>query len=89
MNCAFFCLTSVNISKHHQAMIDRNHMRAARSLLSWSQIDLARAAGLGASTIMSIEQGRNITESAGKKILEAFARAGVEVTEGGVAWKRE
>lgn len=65
-------------------MIDRNHIKAARALLDWSQPDLARAAGLSISTIATIEQGRNMPDRTAKKILDAFAQAGVRVNDRGV-----
>jgi DNA-binding XRE family transcriptional regulator len=68
--------------------MDRKHMKAARSLLSWSQADLARAAGLSTPTISTIEQGRNMPEETEKKIVDAFDRAGVQITGRGVEWKQ-
>ena len=60
-------------------------VKAARSLLGWSQGDLAQASGVSIPTIKRLEAqdgdlgGRASTASA---ILEALRRAGVEFTNG-------
>jgi transcriptional regulator with XRE-family HTH domain len=61
-----------------------NQIRAARGLLDWTVSDLAKRAGVGTTTISSIETGK----SAGsldvlKNIYFAFRVAGVELTEEG------
>jgi len=41
-------------------MITPAQCRAARALLDWSQLDLAKAAHLGLSTIRDFEKGRRV-----------------------------
>ena len=61
-----------------------NQIRAARGLLDWTVSDLAKRAGVGKTTISSIETGK----SAGslevlKNIYFAFKCSGIELTEDG------
>ena len=79
----------------HQLMITAAQIRAARAMLELTRHQLAKASGVSHSTIADYEKGRNasmLTENAGK-LIEAFARAGVEFTDAGkgygagVRWK--
>ena len=57
--------------------------RAARALLDWTQPDLAKAAGLGLSTVVDFERGRRrVSEDAVSAIRKALERNGVEFTDG-------
>ncbi len=58
--------------------ITRFQVRAARALLDWSMLDLARAAHVSVSTIMGFERGdRSVTYVAIALIQDAAERAGV------------
>ncbi|MEM7426298.1 MAG: helix-turn-helix transcriptional regulator [Pseudomonadota bacterium] len=60
-----------------------NQSKAARALLSWSQTDLADAAGLGLSTIKDYESGRRKPHARNlSKIDEAFTAKGIEFLNG-------
>jgi transcriptional regulator with XRE-family HTH domain len=72
-------------------MIDSRQIRAARALLSWSQVDLARAADMATSSIKNIESE---TSTARKEtlaqIFEAFDTNGIEFMPGsGVRFKND
>lgn len=56
--------------------------RAGRALLAWGVRDLAREADVGPDTISAFENGRPMRESNKLKVLEAFARHRVEITNG-------
>jgi transcriptional regulator with XRE-family HTH domain len=61
-------------------MLYSAQIRAARSLLGWSQSDFARRAGLGLATLQRIEQAEGIVRanfSTVLKIQAAFEQAGV------------
>lgn len=61
-------------------MIDEKQMRAARGLLSWSQQELADAAGVSQPTIKRIEKlgpGRSAVDTM-TAIQKAMEKAGVE-----------
>ena len=61
-------------------------IRAARSLLSWSQQDLATRAGVAISTIADFERGqRNPIQNNVTAIRQALEAAGVVFTETGVS----
>lgn len=61
-------------------------VRAARSLLGWSQQDLAAKAGVAVSTIADFERGqRNPMPNNALAIRQALERAGIVFTEGGVS----
>lgn len=53
--------------------------RAARALLDWRQPELAKAAGLGLSTVVDYEkERRKVSEEAITAIETAFKNAGIE-----------
>jgi transcriptional regulator with XRE-family HTH domain len=58
-------------------------MRAARSLLGWSQSELAARAGLSLPTVKRLEGefGPNVSEAARKKLQRAVENAGVQFIE--------
>jgi DNA-binding XRE family transcriptional regulator len=57
--------------------------RAGRALLSWTQPDLAKAAGLGLSTVVDFErERRRVSEDATAAIRGALEKGGVEFTNG-------
>jgi DNA-binding transcriptional regulator YiaG len=57
--------------------------RAARALLDITQSQLARAAGLGLSTVVDFEKERRVvSKEATKAIQIALQRAGIEFTDG-------
>jgi transcriptional regulator with XRE-family HTH domain len=61
-----------------------SQIRAARALLGWSQTTLARAAGIGLSTLQRIEQGKGVVKGnfdTVLKIQKAFENAGIKFSE--------
>ena len=56
--------------------------RAARGLLEWGVRDLAREAEMSHTTVGEVERGREFSEKTAEKIIAAFARHGVEITNG-------
>lgn len=56
--------------------------RAARAILKWSVRDLAEHAGVAFSTVHLFEKSGNASEATIGKIVEAFARFDVEITNG-------
>jgi transcriptional regulator with XRE-family HTH domain len=65
-------------------MINAAQIRAARHLLSLSQVDIAEAIGLSLPTIKSAESDREVSFSADAlaAIQRALESAGVEFTDG-------
>lgn len=63
-------------------MILIEQLRAARSLLGWSQTELAEAAGLSLPTVKRVEResgnGPNVSDEAREKLRKALEKAGVE-----------
>lgn len=59
-------------------------IRAARALAGWSQADLSAAAGLSGGVIFKAETGKRIMLDSFEKIVAAFDKAGVILTETGV-----
>jgi len=56
--------------------------RAARALLEINQSELARAAGLGLSTIVDFEKGRRqVSQEAIDAIRAAFEEAGIDLID--------
>lgn len=64
-------------------MITKRQIKAARSLVGFSQADLARKAGVSAGTINNIERGANTNPqlSTITSIKTALEEAGVEFIE--------
>lgn len=56
--------------------------RAARGLLNWSIRDLMREAGVSPNTVTALEAGKDLRPETAAKIVEAFARHQVEITNG-------
>jgi transcriptional regulator with XRE-family HTH domain len=64
-------------------MFTNKTCRAARALLEWSQIALARKAGVGVSTVINFEKDHHKTEPENVAALQgAFEAAGIEFTNG-------
>lgn len=62
-------------------LISIAQIRGARGLLGWSQLELAKAAGLSEPTIKRFETGlANVSEGAVAKMVGALEAAGVEFT---------
>jgi transcriptional regulator with XRE-family HTH domain len=63
-------------------MILIGQLRAARSLLGWSQTELAEHAGLSLPTVKRVEresgEGPNVSDDAREKLRKALEKAGVE-----------
>jgi transcriptional regulator with XRE-family HTH domain len=59
--------------------------RAARSLLGWRQIDLAKKAGMSRKTVTDLElEIRNISPNTIGKLKAAFKSAGVQIEDDGL-----
>ncbi len=56
--------------------------RAARAILKWSVRDLADAAGIAFSTVHLFEKTGKASDTTVGKIVDAFARNNVEITNG-------
>ena len=56
----------------HSAMITAGQIRAARALIGWTQVDLAKASGVSEISIKNIERGATDPRAS---TLEAFQRA--------------
>jgi transcriptional regulator with XRE-family HTH domain len=56
--------------------------RAARALLKWSTRALAQIAGVSPATVNQLEADRPYRDGTAAKIIAAFARSGVEITNG-------
>jgi transcriptional regulator with XRE-family HTH domain len=57
-----------------------SQIRAARALLAWSQVELARAAGVGIATLQRIEQNEGVVKgnfSTVLKLQKALEEAGI------------
>lgn len=72
-------------------MIDYRQIRAARALLNWSQVDLARAADIATSSIKNVEnESATARKETLAQIAEAFDLNGIEFTPGnGVRFKSD
>jgi transcriptional regulator with XRE-family HTH domain len=70
------------MDQEESLMILIEQLRAARSLLGWSQTKLAQQAGLSLPTIKRVERedsdGPNVSEEARNKIRVTLEKAGVE-----------
>jgi len=61
-----------------------SQIRAARALLGWSQSKLARAAGVGLTTLQRIEQNEGVVKgnfSTILKIQNVLEQAGIQFTD--------
>ena len=61
-----------------------SQIRAARALLGWSQCKLARAAGVGLTTLQRIEQNEGVVKgnfSTILKIQNVLEQAGIQFTD--------
>lgn len=57
--------------------------RAGRALLDWTQPDLAKASGLGLSTVVDFErERRRVSDDAVEAMRSALEGTGVEFTNG-------
>lgn len=56
--------------------------RAARAILKWSVRDLAEQAGVAFSTVHLFEKNGSASDATVKKIMEAYTRHDVEITNG-------
>ncbi len=56
--------------------------RAARAILKWSVRDLMREAGVSPNTVTALEGGAAVRPETTTKMVEAFARHRVEITNG-------
>ena len=69
---------------HCRWMRYSSQIRAARALLGWSQIKLARAAGVGLATLQRIEQNEGVVKgnfSTILKIQKALEKAGIHFSD--------
>jgi transcriptional regulator with XRE-family HTH domain len=66
-----------------KSLMTPQQCRAARTLAELTQATLAKAAGLGISTVADFElQRREVSTEAVTRIVEALAAFGVELTNG-------
>lgn len=56
--------------------------RAARAILKWSVRDLAENAGIAFSTVHSLEKTGSASQTTVAKIMKAYEKEGVEITNG-------
>lgn len=56
--------------------------RAARGLLNWTARDLMREAGVSPNTVVKVEAGETVTDATASRIVQAFAKHGVEILNG-------
>ena len=64
-------------------------LHAARALIGMTQINLARASGVGVSTVTDFELGsRQVSPMMVNEIAEALERAGIEFSRDGVSLRR-
>jgi transcriptional regulator with XRE-family HTH domain len=76
------------MDQQESLMILIEQLRAARSLLGWSQTELAKRAGLSLPTVKRVERedggGPNVSEEARNKLRATLEKAGVEfISENG------
>ncbi|MFA4994110.1 MAG: hypothetical protein WC521_02270 [Bdellovibrionales bacterium] len=69
--------------------ISPTQSKAARTYLSWSQEVLAKAAGVGRSTVCSYEDGLGVRPDSVERIREAFEKQGIEFTDGDGVRRRD
>lgn len=64
-------------------LITSAQCRAGRALIDWTQTDLAKASGLGLSTVVDFErERRRVSEDAVSAMRRALERNGVKFTDG-------
>ena len=56
-----------------------NHVKAARELLGWDQVDLASRCSVSERTIKHFEAGHSVRDSSRAAILAALVEAGVRL----------
>lgn len=65
-------------------VIDSAHVRTARAVLAWTQLELAEASGLSKSTVADFERGsRTLAPNSAQAIRAAFEAHGVEFADDG------
>jgi transcriptional regulator with XRE-family HTH domain len=65
-------------------VITAGQIRAARALLGWTQLQLARAAGVGEITVKNVERMATDTRASTlRKLQAAFEKAGVQFISDG------
>jgi transcriptional regulator with XRE-family HTH domain len=75
---------SVPTVRYSPPMITAGQIRAARALIGWKQIDLAKASGLSEISIKNIERGATDPRSSTLGAIQAaFEKAGVLFLEPG------
>jgi transcriptional regulator with XRE-family HTH domain len=68
---------------HQGKIVTPGQCRAARALLGWKQIDLAKAAGLGESPVVNFERSKPVVAAEFiTKMRIALEDAGIEFTDG-------
>lgn len=70
-------------------MITGNHIRSARALCGWEQIDLAARAGIALSSVVRLEKDFSLSTKAGQKIIKAFEREDIEISEDGIRIRKK
>lgn len=71
-------------------MITPQQVRAARALLDLTQADLAKRAGISATSLVAFERGNTDPKASTlRAIQEALEKAGVEFVGGGVVLKQQ
>ncbi len=74
---------SVTRNLTEQADISVDQLRAARSLLNWSQAELSKKSGYALATINNIERGQYQAHSATlDNIIQTFEEAGIQFIDG-------
>ena len=70
-----------NLTEHADISVDQ--LRAARSLLNWSQAELSKKSGYALATINNIERGQYQAHSATlDNIIQTFEEAGIQFIDG-------
>lgn len=83
----FLCITEI---KMPYSTITHQQIKAARSLLDWTQDDLAERCGLSKYSIVNVESGKTAPQRATlDSIIDALEAAGIEFMDGGVRKKAD
>ena len=70
-----------NLATHNNVCADQ--LRAARSLLNWSQAELSKKSGYALATINNIERGQYVAHSGTlENIVQTFEQAGIQFIDG-------